>query len=250
MPVIQTTAYGTVEGVFNEARAICNDMMFSQAGEILTDAAPFTFLMLNRAAQYFENELINHGVLTFKKETVLTPVTAIATLDPGLQVNISDSGYFNGSVNAAAPIVPYDLQVPDFLWERQTGSTENWIEMTEMADGLPSVAQTLRLGMWEWREDGIYMPGATQSNDIRLRYTSEVVNFSAPTDVILIRGSQSALASYLAYVFAESRGSAMADKFMLMGKEFTLQICRRNTRARQRETITRRPYGGVHSLFK
>lgn len=250
MPTVQTSAYGTVEGVLNETRAIINDMMFSQAGEILTDTAPFTFLQLNRAAQYFENELINHGVLTFKKETILTPITAVATLDPGAQVNISDAGYFDGVNPHATPVVPFDLQVPEFLWERKTGSTENWVEMAELPDGLPSTVQTLRLRLWEWRQDAIYMPGATQSEDIRLRYTSEVVNFSTPNDVILIRGSQSALSSYLAYVFAESRGSVMADKFMVMGKEFTLQICRRNTRARQRETITRQPYGGVHSFFK
>ncbi len=250
MPSIQTSAYGTVEGVFNETRAIINDMMFSQAGEILTDTAPFTFLQLNRAAQYFENELINHGVLTFKKETVLTPILPIAILDPGVQVNISDSGYFDGVANHALPVVPFDLQIPDFLWERQTGSIENWVPMDEEADGLRSYAQTIRLRKWEWRQDQICMPGATQSEDIRLRYTSEVVNFSTPQDVILIRGSQSALASYLAYVFAESRGSAAADKFMLMGKEFTLQICRRNTRARQRETITRQPYGGSHAFWK
>jgi hypothetical protein len=250
MPVLQTTAYGTVSGVLNETRAIVNDMMFSIAGEILTDIAPFTFLMLNRAAGYFENELINHGILTFKKETVLTPVLPIAVLDPGVQVNISDSGYFDGVANHATPFVPFDLMAPECLWERQTGTLENWVEMTELPDGLTSTVQTLRLRYWEWRQDQICMPGATQSEDIRLRYTSEVVNFSTPLDVILIRGSQSALASYLAYVFAESRGSAMADKFMAMGKDFTLQICRRNTRARQRQTITRQPYGGVHSFFK
>lgn len=250
MPVLQTTAYGTVEGVLNEVRAIINDMMFNQNGEIFTDTSVFTFPMMNRAAQYFENELINHGVTTFKKETILTPVLPVTILDPGSQVNISDSGYFDGTINHAQPQIPFDLQVPEVLWERATGSTENWVAMAEVVDGLPSTAQTLRLRMWEWRTDAIYMPGATQSNDIRLRGTFESVNFTTPTDVILIRGCQSALASYVAYVFAESRGSALADKFMVMGKELTLQICRRNTRARQRETLTRRPYGGTHSFFK
>jgi|SRR5579864_3267053 len=250
MPVLQTSAYGTVEGVFNETRAIINDMMFSQAGEIFTDAAPFSFVQLNRAAQYFENELINHGVKTFQKETVLTPILQIAVLDPGVQVNLSDSGYFDGVNNHAAPVVPFDLMEPEVLWERQTGSLENWIPMREEPDGLRSYTQTLRLRVWEWRQDQICMPGATQSEDIRLRYVSEVVNFSTTADVILIRGSQSALASYLAYVFAESRGSTIADKFMAMATSFTLQICRRNTRARQRETITRRPYGGTHAAFK
>jgi hypothetical protein len=104
--------------------------------------------------------------------------------------------------------------------------------------------------MWEWRQDQICMPGCTQSEDIRLRYISEVVNFSTPADVILIRGAQSAIASYLAGVFSDSRGGTMADKAMAMGDKFTLSICRRNTRARQSETITRHSYGGVKAHAK
>jgi len=250
MPVLPSTAYGTVEGIFQETRAIINDMMFSQAGEIFTDTAPFSFVDLNRAATYFENELMNHGVTTFIKETVLLNVTAIAVLDPGQQVNISDSGYFDGSINHATPQVPTDLQAPLFLWERQHGSTENWVEMQEIPDGLPSTVQTLRLRLWEWRQDAIYMPGATQAEDIRLRYTSEYIQFASVNDVVYVRGAQSAIASYLAYVFEQSRGSTLAPEMLAMAKDFTLQIIRRNTRARQRETITRRPYGGTHSYFK
>lgn len=248
MPGLPTTAYGTVEGVFNEARAIINDQMSSQAGEILTDVAPFTFLMLNRAATLFENILINHGITTFTKETVLASVLLKGTQDPGIQINISDSGYFDGATNFPTPQVPTDLQEPEFLWERQTGSQENWLEMEEILDGLPAQVPNLRLGIWEWRQDAIYMPGATQTNDIRLRYTAEIVNFSTPSDVILIRGAQSALASFLAYVFAQSRGAPSAADFMGQGNDFTLQICRRNSRAKQRVTTTRRPYGGVHRV--
>lgn len=247
MPVLPTTAYGTVEGIFNEARAIVNDMMFSQSGEILTDTSPFTFPMLNRAATYFENVLINHGMKTFVKETVLSPVLPIAVNDPGVQVNISDTGYFDGSINHAQPQLPTDLQTPLFLWERQTGSTEEWFQMRQVLDGLPSWVQTLRLAIWEWRQDAIYMPGATQSEDLRLRYTAEVVQFATPNDTVLIRGSQSALASYLAAVFAESRGGVMATNAKATGDDFTLQIARRNTRAQQRVTTTRQPYGGSHN---
>jgi hypothetical protein len=249
VPILPSSAYGTVEGIFTEARAIINDMMVSQAGEILTDVAPFTFPMLNRAARYFEDVLTNHGFRVFNKETVLT-VPATTLHDPGQTVNISDSGYYNGSANFAQPQIPTDLQEPTDLWERQTGSTEHWRPMHQAVDGLGSQAQTTRLRTWEWRTDAIWMPGATQSEDIRLRYIAEIIQFANPNDVVLIRSCQSAIASYLAFVFDDSRGSALADKYKAQGDDFSLQICRRNTRAGQRETITRRPYGGSHASWK
>lgn len=244
MPVIPTTAYATVESVLDLARAKVNDMMVSTAGEILTDTAPFTFPMLNDAASYFTRKLRNRGYKTFVKETILTPITAIAVADPGTQVNISDTGYYDGVTNANPPQLPTDLTEPQVLWERQTGSVDQWSMMVEWPDGLPSVVQTIKLGMWEWRQDAIYMPGATQSNDIRLRYISIGATFVSPTDSLLIRDATSALANLLAAVFVNSRSPAMAQSFAAAGDEIISDIALENTRARQRETITRRPYGG------
>src|ERR1700676_1096957 len=142
MPVLQSSAYVSVESVTTLIRAIANDMIFSQAGEILTDNANFMLPLLNDALEWFTNECNNHGIGTFTKETVITPLTVTEVpTDPGVQVNISDSGYWDGVLLNTNPqqFVPPDLLVPLFLWERQTGSTENWIEMVEHPDGLPSV---------------------------------------------------------------------------------------------------------------
>src|SRR5690242_19090780 len=103
MPGVPTTSYATVEQVTDLARAIVNDMIIDHTGEVLTDAAPFTFPLLNEAASYMEGELILRGVTTFVKETVLTPVLAIAVTDPGVQVNISETGYFDGLSQHANP---------------------------------------------------------------------------------------------------------------------------------------------------
>lgn len=250
MPVVQTTAYATVEGTFKLARALVNDMLLDQAGEILTDAAPFMFPLLNEAADYFAGQLENHGVKTFTKETVLTPIPAchfpampLGATDPGQQVNISDVGYFDGSAQHYPPQLPTDMIAPQVLWERATGQIESWKEMTEYPDGLPSITQGQRLACWEWRTERIYMPGATQTNDVRMRYEGETAQFATVNDTIMIRRSQSALANYLAALVVNARNPMAAASCSAAGDSFTNQIIISNVRAMQRETITRQSYG-------
>src|SRR5579872_6965043 len=115
MPVIPSSAYVSVESVTNLIRAISNDMIYSQAGEILTDTANFMFPLLNDSLEWFQNEVNNHGVTSFEKETFLTGVTAAAFTpanDPGQQVSISDTGYFDGTLDHVSPQLPIDLLEP------------------------------------------------------------------------------------------------------------------------------------------
>jgi len=218
-------------------------MLFSQAGELLTDTSNYLFPLLNDALEWFTNEVNNHGVDTFVKETVLTPVTPIPVVDPGLQVHIDDLGYYD-SVNAnIAPQLPTDLLVPVFIWERQTGTTEEWVEMSERPDGLPSIQQSSREKIWEWRQDGLYMPGATQSNDLRLRYTGSQASFVTPDDIFFYRGANGPLAWKLVATWLVSKNpqaaqAANGEATARIGALFT-----RNARMKQREAITRRSYG-------
>ena len=243
MPVLSTTAYVTLETVLNLIRAIANDQIFSQAGEILTDNASFTFSLLNDSLEHFTNEVNNHGIDTFRKETVLTPVTAIATVDAGLQVNVSDAGFFDSNIQHMLPQLPTDLLVPTFLWERQTGSTEPWIEMEERPDGLPATLQTSRLKIWEWRQDGIYMPGALQSNDVRLRYEGSHAMFATPQDSVLFRGATGPIAYKMVSTYLMSKNPDAAKMAAGEASMRVSQLATRNARMKQREPITRASYG-------
>lgn len=229
-------------------------MMINTAGEVLTDNAPFTFPMLNMAADYAEKYLINRGVKTFVKETVLTPVLPVSTVASQptqwlANVFISDVGYNDGNQNYNPPQLPVDLLQPTVLWERVTGSNapgavqEDWIPMLESVDGLRARPPMQRLQDWEWQTDAIYMIGATQSNDIRIRYESMMFQFVTPADSILVRGAQSALANLLAAVFVNSRNPGAGVTFAAAGDTFLDQIATMNTRARQRVTVTRQSYG-------
>lgn len=243
MPIVPNSAYVTLESVSLLIRAIINDMIYSQAGEILTDSANVLFPLMNDSLEWFQNEVNNFGVDTFTKETYLLDVTAIEVVDPGIQVNISDSGYFDGTQNFNTPQVPVDLYNPIFMWERQSGSTENWVGMREVPDGLPSVTQSQRLAMWEWRQDGLYMPGAVQSNDLRLRYKGTHATFVTIGDTLFFRGGVGPIAwktvsTYLASRNPQAAKDAGAEAMMRVG-----QIGTRTARQKQRQTITRQSYG-------
>jgi hypothetical protein len=243
LPVLASSAYVTIETVANLIRVLANDVIYSAAGEILTDTSTLLLPLMNDSLEWFTNEVNNHGVDTFRKETLLTPVLPIAVVDPGIQVNISDTGYFDGSINHAEPTVPTDLLVPTFLWERQTGSTEQWIEMEERPDGLPSQTQNSRLGIWEWRQDALNMLGAVQSNDIRLRYVGTQAAFATINDTLYYRGANGPIAyktvsGYLISKNPEAAQMAASEATLRLG-----QLTTRNARMKQREQITRHSYG-------
>jgi hypothetical protein len=246
MPVVQSSAYVSMEAVTLLIRSIANDTIFSQSGEILTDNANFMLPLLNDALEWFQNECNNHGIGTFTKETIITPLTPTEVpVDPGTFVNFSDSGYFDGVQLNTGPqqFVPPDLLTPLFLWERQTGSTEDWVEMVERPDGLPSVLPSARFRIWEWRQDSIYMPGAVQENDIRLRYTGSLAQFVSAQDTLYFRGATGALAYYMVSSYLMSKNPQAATQAESRANERLNQIATRSARMKQREPITRRSYG-------
>ena len=250
MPGIGTSAYTSLESVLNLARALVNDMLVNTGGEILTDNAPFTFPFINFAAAYLSNEMTNNGMKVFEMETVLTSVLSIAVNDPGVQVNISDSGYFDGVSNHQFPQLPTNLLEPVDLWERQTGSTAMWNPMVPYPDGLPSVIQNATLGIWEYRGEAIYMPGATQSNDVRLRFKTTGIQFVTPNDSVMIRGADPALANLLAAVFINSRNPGAGVSFSEAGDALVAQLVTAEVRSQQRIPITRASYGARRTFYR
>ena len=246
MPVLGSSAYVTMETVTTLIRAICNDMIYSPAGEILVDSANFMLPLLNDSLEWFQNEVGNHGQDTFTKETILTPLTPTESpTDPGMFVYVSDTGY----VDTVNLIMGPQLQIPPdlleilSLWERQTGSTENWVPMRRVLDGLPSNMPSSRFRIWDWHQDSIYMPGATQSNDIRMRYKGSLASFVSVNDTLYFRGATGAIAykmvsTYLYSKNPEAAQAAGAEAVLRVG-----QITTRNSRSKQRVLTTRRSYG-------
>jgi len=242
MSVVGSTSYATAEAVLNLTRSIINDAAVDLSGDIFSDDQPYTFPLLNSSYQAIQDELAVNGVRTLERETILLNITPAAVIDPGTQVFIYDQGYNDGATNHTSPVLPPDMIVPLRLWERWSGTTNRFVEMQACNDGLPSEPQTSYLRYWEFRDDGLYMIGATQAIDMRLRYAAYLPQLTDASSTVLIRRATNALAYLTAAQFSAARGSPLADTFRQQGMEFVEQIVEYTIREKQRQNHRRVPY--------
>ncbi|HUJ40844.1 MAG TPA: hypothetical protein VLW54_09880 [Candidatus Acidoferrales bacterium] len=239
MPVVGSSGYGTASGVLSLVRSLLDDAAVS-TGDVFTDSVLIPFV--NSAYHQVQFEMANSGIETFVKDNVVLTVPAVTGVDPSIQVVCNDTQNQMTTV-APTPQLPTDMLVPVRLWERQTGSSEPFLPMYQRKDGLPSETQQERLRYWEWRTDGIIFLGATQSNDIRLRYESVLPDVAQGSDTLQLRGAQDAIAFYAAALAAQSRGSPFAGQLASAGDQALRKILVRGTRRQQHSMHRRRPYG-------
>ena len=239
MPEVGSSRYGTASGVLSLVRSLLDDVAVA-TGDVFTDSVLIPFV--NSAYHQVQFEMANSGIETFVKDNVILTVPAVSGVDPSIQVVLNDTQNQMTTVSPT-PQIPTDLLVPVRIWERQTGSSEPFVPMYQRKDGLPSETQQERLRYWEWRTDGIVFLGATQSNDIRLRYESVLPDVVQGTDTIQLRGAQDSIAFYAAALAAQSRGSPQARVFASAGDEAIRKILVRGTRRQQHAMHRRRPYG-------
>src|SRR5580700_6844758 len=150
MPVVGTSAYNTAGQITSLVRSLLNDA----AGNLFTDGVLLPYA--NSAYRKVQRALANVQSGTFLSDDVLLVVAAVTATDPSLQVAITDA-------TAPPNQLPTDLLVPLKLWERASGSSDDFVEMTDLTNhgGLPSQPQGECLDVWEWRTDGVYFIGAT-----------------------------------------------------------------------------------------
>jgi hypothetical protein len=212
-------------------RSLLNDA----AGNLFTDGALLPYL--NSAYRKVQRALENVQSGSQLSDDSLLLVPAIAAVDPAARVAITDASISSGQL-------PGDLLVPLRMWERPYGSGADFTEMLDFSDqgGLPSESQTSTLRYWEWRADGIYLLGATQDTQVRLRYRKAFPDLIDAASPVLIRNAQEALAFFTAALAAAARGAPQALRWDEAGADALEDLL---SRAVQREQYTgrrRRPY--------
>jgi hypothetical protein len=85
--------------------------------------------------------------------------------------------YFDGTSNQAAPVLPQDLIVPLELFERVHGSTANYVPIDREYNALPTAPRQALNRLYQWRQETIYLPGATGLTDILMRYAGYLTDF-------------------------------------------------------------------------
>ncbi len=231
MPVVGSSAYNTAGQITSLVRSLLNDA----AGNLFTDGVllPYT----NAAYRKVQRALANVQSGTFLSDDVLLVVSAVAGVDPTLQVSITDA-------TAPPNQLPTDLLVPLKLWERANGSSDDFVEMTDLTNhgGLPSQEQGICLEFWEWRADGLYFIGATQDTEIRLRYQKCYPDLTDATSPVLVRNAQEAIAYFTAAMASAARGAPQAARWDDAGADALEDLLARATQREQHSSHRRRPY--------
>lgn len=160
----------------NASRTRLNDALQSIGGEVLTDNAVFSQTIVNSAYRRLQDALADYGFSRLKQEAFFPNVAATLNLDPGSQVAFNWISYFNGAVQTS-PVLPQDMASPLKLWERRTSSGGIYYPMDQVLNGMPSAPKQNLNRVWEWREEVIFLPGATVATDIRMRYEAYLTDF-------------------------------------------------------------------------
>jgi hypothetical protein len=247
MPVVSSSPYPTVENALQAARVICNDAAQSILGNLLADAQPFTLPMADLAHKTLRKMLTKAGVNTYSKYGYATGLAASLTTDPTVQMQLMYSGYFNGQQTQATPTLPSDLIEPLELWERATVTsginTAAWVPMKQASDSISTRAIQGRFAIWDYESDILYLPPASQSNDLKMKYLVATPRLTSTTQQVPINDCEVAMGALIAELLSMGRGGAEATAQFHARAEAEVQLMISPT-ARKEEyaAYNRRPF--------
>ena len=250
--------------ICNLVRALIND---SQAGaqgipgegQVFTDnpaISPFVQPFLNSAIRSLYRELRNIGdpALVFDNfiipnvTPINSPLTGPGNPDPALQVNISQTGYFDGTQIWPNIALPNNLMYLERVWERQSNTNNTFAAMTQSQFGLNSRPQQPTLMEWEYRNYQLWMVGSTQTNDLRLRFWGSLPTFYSATldfasTYVPIIDCTDAVAYKIAVMYCRMLESPGLPDLVNEAKEQMFQLKQQVVRRSQSIEYTRIPYG-------
>jgi hypothetical protein len=224
----------------------------SVSGTILDLSNASTQATVNAAWKRLQEFLTSTGICTLIGDQVITGLPACASLDPASQSFVSWTGCSDGVNIFPAPVVPSNLMNPLVVWERQSGINMPFITppMEQMLDGLPGWPKGILNRRWEWREDSIFLPGAQQSFDLRIRYNKYFPDFNDvgtaqwfDQPLPIVHGSD-ALAWFVVAEIVGSRNMADAAAAEGLGEVAARRIVNRETKSKQRVNVRRQGRSG------
>lgn len=257
MPVIGVATpppYDTVDSILNTTRTRINDAIVALGGEVLTDTQPFTQEMSNTGWRKLQSFLANKGMSRFRKRCVLSAFPVVGTQDPASETLLNWSWFYDGVSYFYPPetqVLPQDLIQPLTIGERITGTNATFTPMSMATDGqLPDWRKRGWNGWWDWRDDGLYMPGSRYSMDLQIWYSAYLPDFITIGNLpwyqqpVPIMRCKSALANYIAAEFAAPRGDMDAATFIAQAEQDARLNFNVDVRPKQRVNVSRRGFSG------
>src|SRR5581483_795794 len=256
MPVVSTSPYPTAEEVLQAARVLCNDAAISIDGDVLADDHPFVFPAMELKYEYMQDRLIQAGIETYSKYGHILAVPVVATADPTAQIEIDYVGCFDGVNNTDQPTLPVDMLEPLEFWERQNVAspavnTNPWLEMRQASDSIGTRGQMTKFSIWDWENDTLYLPGANQVNDLKLKYLAYAPQITDPTSQLLVARCKVAMANLMAALVSKMRGGLESAQVFEADAEKSIQeIIARSARKGQYASYVRRPFRARRSRWR
>lgn len=171
------------------------------------------------------------------------------TAQPNSAANLNkipdQSPLFWAPTAVPGPALPIDLIKPLELWEVQSGTiTGGWVPMRQCPDALnPSIIQP-RFREWVYATDRVILPGASYTNNLRIKYVAAAPDIDSLDTIIYPRGGATALAFLLLDALSGARGGPMAQIFKQRSQEAIDQIINQTVRKQAYAQFVRRPYRG------
>lgn len=230
-------------------------------GDIFADSQSYVVPTINLAWRMLQKKLADKGHPRLEDVQILTSLPIVANLDPGVEQYINWTGFYDGvtfwtpATLAGCPTLPRNFISPLKLKERQSlaGASPSNPNLTRFCpmhpapNGLSDQVKGSYNRHFDWREDGIYLPGSILNMDIKARYMAYLDDIApgssfATTPVKIMRCAE-ALANYAASIFVTPRGSLLGPNFMTAGDMAIAQITNAYAKLQQRASYSRIAWG-------
>jgi hypothetical protein len=281
MPIIppNSTPYDTANSILNVARMRTNDLIvnapnspsqdpdiglqYTQIGgsTLLDENEPRTQIIFNAAWRRLQKRLGNLGYRRLIGDNLtIYSLPVNSSPDPADQSNLTWSGFFDGQYFWDTPQLPQDFCAPLKVRERISGTNSPFMPMMCGLDGLTSwyIRNSLNR-MWEWRDDALYLLGATGLTDLNLRYIKYLPDIVDSGELpwyyipVPIMRCSDALAWYIAVEVTSARGPEFVADLEAKAELAMSEIFNDQARADQRTNCRRlsrsgrggRGYGGI-----
>jgi len=250
--------FPTLESIANSFRVRINDTFNNTggsgvgqgggAGAIMSDANPDLLTILNDATYEVYSDLRNVGDPELILDNyIVSGLPAIAP-DPALQVGLSATGFYNGVSWDTTWVLPSNFQKMLAVWERQTNASEDFVPMQAVPAGLPGVMQGTRMQFWEMRQNVLWMPGATQVTDLRMRarisFPDNLGTVDFTTTYVPLLNSRLAIVAKMLVIYAQRFAPGL---YQMASAEETKQMAKMKievVRAMQAQESQRAEFGG------
>jgi hypothetical protein len=191
----------------------------------------------NNAVTYLQGQLVTYSGIYY---------IALANSGTNLNMEPNISPTFWAYFNAQGPVLPSNFLEPLEVWERGTVTSgvnsSAWKPMKQASDSISTRSQTGRFNIWDWQSSILYLPGATQENDLKFKYLLATPRLTSVNSIIPIADCDVAMGALIAAMFSAARGGQEAAGFQAIAEQQATLLATPTAIKEEFASFNRRPF--------